>query len=96
MGRAVDEAVRDGDEQLGSLHVVGDGEGLLGEGVMAAVAQVTRDAAAVGSPVGAVAVVYDSFRLCLSVLEAGTAGAESGSETPLDFERLDRPVHAGG
>ena len=63
---------------------------------MAAVAQVTRDAAAVGSPVGAVVVVGDSFRLGMSVLEADTVGAEPGCEASLDFDRLDRPVHAGG
>ena len=96
MGGTVDESVGHGDKELGAFQEVRGGERLLGEGPVAGVAAVARDAAAGGSQVGAVVLVEEASRIGLSVLEAGSMGAERRCEAPLDFERLNRPVHARG
>ena len=94
VGGAGLETCGDGDEQLGALEEVGDGEGLLGEGAAAGEASVAWDAATIAAEVGAVVLPEERTVGLETVLGAIATRAQPRDESPLDFNRLNRPVHA--
>jgi len=93
---SVDKAGGDGNEEPGTLEKVGEGEGLFREGAPAERAAVPRNATAVGTEERAEVLVGEAARVGKGVLRTVAPGAEGGSETALDLEGLNRPVHASG
>ena len=93
---SVDESGGDGDEELGTLEEVGEGEGLLGEGGPAGGATVASDAATVRSEEGAEALVGEAAWAGEGVLWAVASWAEGGSETALNLEGVNWPAHGSG
>jgi hypothetical protein len=92
VGRAGQECGGDGSQQLGSLEVVGEREGLAREGLAATLAEVSLDREPAGGGVGAGEA--PSKPGGIGVTRATVAGAEGGSEILQSIDGSARPAHA--